>query len=71
MGPQIEEMKYNKDGSLDIYIQHNTPRDPKIKGNWLPAPKGKFMLTFDSITARPAMFHIGPGKTPMPGVKPY
>jgi hypothetical protein len=70
MGPQIEEMKYNKDGSLDIYIQHDPPKDPKIKANWLPAPKGKFMLTLRLYNARPAMFYIGPGKTPMPGVKP-
>jgi hypothetical protein len=69
MGPQVEEMKYNKDGSLDIYIQNEKPKDPKLAGNWLPAPKGKFMLTIRLYNARPAMFQIGPGKTPMPGVK--
>jgi hypothetical protein len=70
MGPQVEEMKYNKDGSLDIYIQNEKPKDPKLAGNWLPAPNGKFMLTMRLYNARPAMFQIGPGKTSMPGVKP-
>lgn len=37
-------LKYNDDGSLDIYIQNEQP----VKGeepNWLPAPKGAFSLT--------------------------
>ena len=34
-------LKYNADGSLDIYIQHDAPADTS---NWLPAPKGDFYL---------------------------
>jgi hypothetical protein len=38
-----DKLKFNKDGSLDIYIQHKSPG--KIKeSNWLPAPGGKFDL---------------------------
>jgi hypothetical protein len=39
------KLKFNKDGSLDIYIQHLTPGDEK-ESNWLPAPKGAFILMF-------------------------
>ena len=33
-----DELKYNADGSLDIYMQHENPGKDK-ESNWLPAPK--------------------------------
>lgn len=40
-----DELKINKDGSLDIYIQHESPGKDK-ESNWLPSPpKGNLGIT--------------------------
>ncbi len=38
-----EKLKANPDGSIDLYIQNESPGKDK-EANWLPAPKGKFQL---------------------------
>ncbi len=38
-----DKLEFNSDGSLDIYIQHDTPGKYK-ESNWLPAPAGDFNL---------------------------
>jgi hypothetical protein len=37
-------LKYNPDGSLDVYLQHDSPGSQK-ESNWLPAPEGPFNVT--------------------------
>jgi hypothetical protein len=37
------KFKYNKDGSVDVYIQNESPGKGK-EANWLPAPKDGFIL---------------------------
>ncbi len=38
-----QQLKANADGSIDLYIQHESPGKDK-ESNWLPAPAGKFVL---------------------------
>ncbi len=38
-------LKTNEDGSIDIFIQHDSPGQDK-ESNWLPAPQGNFVLMF-------------------------
>jgi len=38
-----DPLKFNADGSLDLYIQHDAPGGDK-DSNWLPAPAGTFNL---------------------------
>jgi hypothetical protein len=40
---QRNKFKLNEDGSVDLYIQNENPGKEK-EVNWLPAPKGKFVL---------------------------
>jgi hypothetical protein len=37
-------LKFNADGSLDIYLQANSPGSDK-EANWLPTPAGQFNIT--------------------------
>lgn len=40
---QRNKLKANADGSIDLYIQHESPGKDK-ESNWLPAPKDDFIL---------------------------
>jgi hypothetical protein len=39
-----DPLRYNADGSLDIYIQRESP-GPEWESNWLPAAEGTMAIT--------------------------
>lgn len=39
-----DELRYNRNGSLDVYIQHERPSAEK-ESNWLPTPRGPIGVT--------------------------
>lgn len=47
-----KQMKFNSDGSLTLYVQHDWPSVDK-ESNWLPAPKGPFAMTIRTYWPRP------------------
>lgn len=47
--------RFNSDGSLDIYIQHDAPEPEKLP-NWLPAPAGRFTLILRMYWPKPEVF---------------
>jgi hypothetical protein len=48
-----DELKYNADGSLDLYMQHENPGAGK-ESNWLPSPsKGKLGVTMRLYAPKP------------------
>ncbi len=46
------DLKYNDDGSLDIYVQSSPPGDPEQESNWLPAPNGSAAQPAFRLTMR-------------------
>lgn len=47
-----KNMKYNDDGSLTLYVQHQSPGKDK-EANWLPAPKSEFEVTIRTYWPKP------------------
>ncbi|MNP49308.1 hypothetical protein D3C76_1434860 [compost metagenome] len=54
MGTKNQDLKYNADGSLTLYIQHQRPAQEKVS-NWLPAPQDEFALTLRAYGPAPAL----------------
>jgi hypothetical protein len=48
-----DALKFNADGSLDLYIQHDSPGADK-ESNWLPAPAGSFNLALRMYWPEPS-----------------
>jgi hypothetical protein len=60
-----DDLKYNADGSLDIYFQHDSPGKDK-ESNWLPAPAGDFNLTMRLYAPKAEIID---GRWVPPGIK--
>jgi hypothetical protein len=68
--PMLPGMKQNADGSLTLYIQHNSPGADK-ESNWLPAPNGPIymvMRLYWPKTEPPSILPPGEGTWNPPGV---
>jgi hypothetical protein len=63
IGDRTQGLKYNADGSLDIYIQHEAPLE---RSNWLPAPEGDFYLILRMYQPKPQVLN---GTYQIPPVK--
>ena len=60
-----DALKFNADGSLDIYMQNASPGADK-ESNWLPAPKGPLGFTMRLYAPRP---EVADGRWVPPPVK--
>lgn len=65
IGNRTPSLRRNRDGSIDILIQHEAPGED-LAANWLPAPAGPFRLSFRAYLPRPA---LRDGRFRLPGVR--
>jgi hypothetical protein len=61
-------LRYNKDGSLDVYVQKDSPGQDK-QANWLPAAAGDFSITMRVYWPKPAMLEGSWAPPPVKRVK--
>ena len=66
---QRNKFIYNKDGSVDLYLQNESPGKDK-EANWLPAPKGKFILMLRLYWPKEKPPSLLDGSWKIPGVQP-
>lgn len=50
--PMLPKLKMNKDRTITLYIQHQSPGKDK-ESNWLPAPNGPFMVVLRLYWPKP------------------
>jgi hypothetical protein len=69
--PMLPGMKKNKDGSVTLYIQKDSPGKAK-ESNWLPAPNGAIYLVMRLYWPKPtppSILPLGEGTWSPPGVQ--
>lgn len=54
IGDRTPGLKWNADGSLDLWIGHEAPH-PDRESNWLPAPAGPFALFMRGYLPKPEL----------------
>jgi hypothetical protein len=64
IGDRTKGLKYNKDGSLTIYVRHTAPDRGKTS-NWLPAPDGPYNIVMRIYGPQPSVLN-GAWKLPQP-----
>lgn len=64
--PMLPDLKRDADGGLTIYIQNESP-GPDREANWLPAPKGPFMMAARYYWPKPELLD---DKWKSPAVQP-
>jgi hypothetical protein len=70
--PMLPGLQKNPDGSLTIYIQHDSPGKDK-ESNWLPAPAGEMFVVMRMYwpkTESPSVYPLGQGTWKPPGIVP-
>jgi len=63
-----QDLKKNDDGSVDLYLQHDSPGAEK-ESNWLPAPAGRFIPMFRLYWPKETPPSIIDGSWTIPPVK--
>ena len=71
--PMLPDLQKNPDGSLTIYIQHESPGKEK-ESNWLPAPNGPIYMVLrlywpEPATADLSILPLGKGSWAPPSVE--
>jgi len=62
--PMLPQLKKNKDGSLTIYVQKDSPGKDK-ESNWLPAPDGPIYMVMRLYWPKPAALEGDWGPAPI------
>ncbi len=65
IGDRSPGLRREPDGTLELYLQHEPPSDPALLANWLPAPRGPFVLTLRAYLPRAELHEW---RTPLPTV---
>jgi hypothetical protein len=65
IGDRTKGLKYNADGSLEIYMQNRSP-GKDLDTNWLPTPPGVFRVTFRAYQPREQILK---GDYALPGIQ--
>ncbi len=55
IGDRSTHLRYEENGDLTLYIQHEEPTDLDRQANWLPIPEGDFSITFRAYEPGPRM----------------